>query len=341
MSTIRDVARAAGVSVASASRALNGHSNVTPAMREKVQRAAQELRYVPHSGARSLTRRKTDTIGVILPDLFGEFFSELVRGIDLIAHRSGLHLLLSNMRGSAYETASAVQAMRGRIDGLLFMPPNANIDELKACLDGVTPTVLLNYQDPALNLPCVTIDNYAGAYAMTQHLVEQGYQKIVHICGPAHNFDARERLRGFRDALREHAGQRNPMILPGDFTEEGGKHAADMLVSGKTGFDAVFAANDVMAVGCIAELEARGMRVPHDAAVSGFDDIPLARHIKPQLTTMQVHIDRLGSTAMLLLLRMLGGETLDASQSNVSVPSLIVRGSTGQRDAAKAPGASD
>src|SRR3990167_4638120 len=114
MATLRDVAREAGVSVATASRAINGLGNVTAPTRAAVMAAVKKLNFVPHSGARSLTRRKTDTVGVILPDLFGEFFSEIIRGIDLVAHESGMHLLLGNMHGSTHETAAAIAAMRGR-----------------------------------------------------------------------------------------------------------------------------------------------------------------------------------------------------------------------------------
>jgi len=121
MATLRDVAREAGVSVATASRAINGLGNVTAPTRAAVMAAVKKLNFVPHSGARSLTRRKTDTVGVILPDLFGEFFSEIIRGIDLVAHESGMHLLLGNMHGSTHETAAAIAAMRGRVDGLLVM----------------------------------------------------------------------------------------------------------------------------------------------------------------------------------------------------------------------------
>ena len=128
--TIRDVARRAAVSVASASRALNNHSNVTPATRDRVLAAARALDYVPHLGARSLSRGRSNTIGVVLPDLFGEFFSEIIRGIDYAAHRRGLQLLLTNMHGSAEETEAAIRAMRGRVDGLLVMSPQVDADFL-------------------------------------------------------------------------------------------------------------------------------------------------------------------------------------------------------------------
>ena len=163
MVTIRDVAREAGVSVATASRALNGKTNVTKPTREKIEAAAKALNFVPHSGARSLTNRQTDTIGVILPDLFGEFFSEIIRGIDLIAHRAGKHLLLGNMHGSAHETTSAIRAMRGRVDGMLLMPPDSTPEVLSDVLLSAIPTVLLNAGAVTGDIPFVAVDNYAGA----------------------------------------------------------------------------------------------------------------------------------------------------------------------------------
>ena len=329
MATLRDVAREAGVSVATASRAINGLENVTAPTRAAVMAAVKKLNFVPHSGARSLTRRRTDTIGVILPDLFGEFFSEIIRGIDRVAHEAGLHLLLGNMHGSAHETAAAIAAMRGRVDGLLLMPPDVAPAALADNLDPVLPTVLLNYDAGPLGLPFVAIDNYRGAHEMTAALLERGARRIVHVAGPKHNRDARERQRGFIDAMAQIAGERSPMILPGDFSEESGGEAARLLIQGQLPVDAVFAANDQMAVGLIAQLREAGLSVPQDILVAGFDDIPLARHLSPALTTMQVQIDRLGSSAMTLLLRMLRGEDLGAASTNVLAPTLVLRGTTG------------
>lgn len=329
MATLRDVAREAGVSVATASRAINGHTNVTAQTRAAVLAAVKKLNFVPHSGARSLTRRRTDTIGVILPDLFGEFFSEIIRGIDLVAHETGLHLLLGNMHGSVHETAAAIAAMRGRVDGLLLMPPDVKAERLADNLDPALPTVLLNYDASSLDLPFVAVDNYRGGYAMTEALLTRGARDIIHIAGPRHNIDARERQRGFVDAMNRIGGQAQPVVLPGDFTEEGGADAARLLIQGRMPVQAVFAANDQMAVGCIAEFAAAGMKVPGEVMVAGFDDIPLARHITPPLTTMQVQIDQLGSTAAMLLLRLLRGEALDARAATILTPTLMTRGTTG------------
>ncbi len=327
MTTIRDVARTAGVSVATASRALNGHLNVTDGVRKRVADAAAALNYIPHSGARSLTRQRSDAIGVVLPDLFGEYFSELVRGIDRVAHQAGLQLLLSNMHGSAQGTATAIRAMRGRVDGLLIMPPESDPAYLVANLPPGLPTVLINYPAGAIDVPSVAIDNYSGARAMTEALLVRGCKRIAHISGPRENRDGRERLRGFVDAMRERGGEQSPLILPGDFTEEAGAEAARLIIAGNVAVDAVFAANDMMAVGCLAVLREAGIEVPDDVAVAGFDDIPLARHTYPALSTVEVHIAEMGAAAMGLLLAQLQGD--DALPPNrLLQPALMLRGTT-------------
>ncbi|MGV2497101.1 LacI family DNA-binding transcriptional regulator [Pelagerythrobacter aerophilus] len=330
MVTIRDVAREAGVSIATVSRALNGHSNVTKATREAIEAAAKTLNFVPHSGARSLTNRQTDTIGVILPDLFGEFFSEVIRGIDKIAHGAGKHLLLGNMHGSSHETTSAIRSMRGRVDGLLLMPPDSTAELLSDHLDANMPTVLLNAQAEGRDVPFVAVDNYHGARTITEHLIARGRKRIIHIAGPKHNRDARERLRGFADAMREGLGEKHPVVLPGDFTETAGQEAARLLLAGQVPADAVFASNDVMAVGLMSVLDEAGVAVGAETLVAGFDDIPLARHVSPKLTTMQSNMAQLGSTAAMLLLRMLRGEELGSEHGVVLSPRLAERGSTGR-----------
>lgn len=335
MVTIRDVAREAGVSVASASRALNDHQNITPETRGRVQEAARRLRYIPHEGARSLTRRRSDVIGVVLPDLFGEYFSELIRGIDRVAHASGLQLLLSNMHGSPHETASAIRTMRGRVDGLLVMPPEGDGSYLHDALPPGLAAVLVNHDETHGEASAVGVDNRGGARAITEHLVDQGYRRIAHIAGPKQNRDARERQRGFADAIAATIGERAPVIVPGDFTEAGGTEAARLLIAGKVPFDAIFCANDMMALGCMSVLRDAGLAIPDDVGVAGFDDIPLAHYATPPLTTMKVHIAELGERATIALLaRMRGAD--DSPPLQILAPELVIRASTARAGASGA-----
>ena len=296
--TIRDVARQAGVSVATVSRALNGRSNVTPRTRDRVLGVVAQLRFVPSSAARSMITRRTHTVGALLPDLHGEYFSELIRGIDLAARARGLHLLVSSSHGDAVEAAAALRAMNGRVDGLLIMSPHANADFLWGNLSTDLPAVLMNTRLAGGTHPSFAVDNHAGAHAMVQHLVERGHRRIAFIAGPESNFEAQERLRGYRDAMAELLPGESEQVLQGDFTQESGFRAGSHVVALTLRPTAVFASNDMMAIGCLSALNAAGLRIPGDIALAGFDDIPISRYVNPPLTTVRARIAELGGLAL-------------------------------------------
>lgn len=266
--TIKDVAREARVSVATVSRALNGHENVAEPVRQLVLEVAARLRYTPHAAARSLSSRRTNTVGVVLPDLYGEFFSELMRGIDNVARSRRQHLLVSSYHGDQEQQGAALRAMRGRVDGLLVLSPYAEspgflTDNLPQSL----PTVLINTYLPGQDHPVLSIDDHAGAMAMTRHLLDAGHRRIAFISGPDLNFDARERLRGFRDALVAFGSGAEGIELPGDFDEASGHRAGQELLAAGALPDAVFAANDMMALGCLYAFTQAGVRVPDRKSV--------------------------------------------------------------------------
>lgn len=323
--TIRDVARRASVSVASASRALNDHVNVTAGTRARVLEAAKALDYVPHLGARSLSRGRSNTIGVVLPDLFGEFFSEIIRGIDYAAHRRGLQLLLTNMHGNAEETEAAIRAMRGRVDGLLVMSPQADAGLLDRALPKGLPAIVMNAAADGSH-PTIAIDNLAGARAAVAHLVAQGCRRIAHIAGPRGNADADARRAGFAEATGG-----GGIVIAGDFSEDAGIAAAHRVLADHRDIDGVFAANDMMAVACMATLAQGGMYAPRDVAIIGFDGVPIARYVTPALSTMALNLAELGERAVERLIAI--GETPDAAPATeMLVPQLVVRASS-RRDA--------
>ncbi|TDK19941.1 LacI family transcriptional regulator [Luteimonas aestuarii] len=327
--TIKDVARRANVSVATVSRALNGHQNVAEEVRKRVVSVANELRYSPHHAARSLSSRRTNTVGVVLPDLYGEFFSELMRGIDQVARERGLHLLVSSYHGNPEEQGNALRAMRGRVDGLLLMSPFVGTEDfISENLAPAMPLVLMNTRLAAGDRATFCVDGYAGARAMVGHLADAGHARIAFITGPADNFDASERLRGYRDAMADLLPDAEPWVLPGDFDEASGHRAGQALLSAAQRPDAVFAANDMMALGCLFALSQAGVRVPADIALAGFDDIPLARYVHPALTTMRVEIADLGARAIRALLEQVGDGAQDPRTHVPLVPKLVVRDST-------------
>ncbi|PNS08218.1 LacI family DNA-binding transcriptional regulator [Solilutibacter silvestris] len=322
--TIKDIAVLAKVSVATVSRALNGQDSVTEEARAKVLAAAAELRYQPHHAARSLSSRRTHTVGVVLPDFEGEFFSELIHGIEREARLQGHQLLVSCSHTDPDLQRQVLQAMRGRVDGLLIMSPqvDSGAQLLENLFPGI-PTVLINSHLPACaELPTVNVDNHAGARAIVEHLLECGYRRIAFIAGPEDNFEARERLRAYVDALRELSPSLTPWVLPGDFTVTRGHEAGEFLAGLAERPDAVFAANDQMALGCLFALARKGVHVPDDIALAGFDDIPLAACTWPRLTTAGTDIVELGARAVRRLL------AADGAHAELVTPKLIVREST-------------
>ena len=325
--TIKDVAKAARVSVATVSRALSGSDKVTDDTRRRVGAVASKLGYVPHEAARSLSNRRTQCIGAVLPDLHGEFFSELIRGIDRAARAHGLHLLLSSSHGDAAELAAALRAMRGRVDGLLVMSSYADNEVLDKNLQPTLPAVLMNSGEGGERYSALLVDNFGGAAAMVRHLAGRGHHRIAMIAGPEDNFDARERLAGYTQALHELKPGAQAQILRGDFTEESGYKAGRRLVSMSERPEAIFAANDMMAIGCIFALTEAGIRVPDEIAVAGFDDIPIARYVSPALTTVRVRIAELGELALERLVLAIAERGQDRHSVQVVRTELVVRSS--------------
>jgi LacI family transcriptional regulator len=325
--TIRDVARRAQVSVASASRALNGHRSVTPAMRQRVLDAAGALDYVPHLGARSLSTRRTNMIGIVLPGLFDAVSAELVRGIDRAAHRHGLHLLLATLQTDFETSLAMVRALRGRVDGLLVMDSRLDAAILESHLPDSVPAVVIGDRCPSRGCATIRIDNCGGARIAVEHLVARGARRIAHIAGPAGDSDAAAREQGFREAVAALLGDTAPMIFRGDFGEESGA-AAGRAFAERAEIDAIFAANDLMAIGCLASLNAAGIAVPDRVAVIGFDNLPVARYVSPALSTMSLDLDVLGERAVdHLVASIMRGEADPIAREPV-VPGLIVRRSS-------------
>jgi len=323
--TIRDVARAANVSVATVSRALNRGETVSMPTRVRVLDAAGALDYVPHSGARSLSTSRTDTIGVLLPDLHGEFFSELIRGIDQATRAHKLHLLLSHSHGDPQEAMAVLKAMRSRVDAMLVMSPYADGALLSGALNGAVPLVLMGGGGDAGAHPSFAIDNRAGAVAITSHLLDAGYRRIGFIAGPADNIEAGQRLSGYRAALaaRSIAFEQ---IVQGDFGERSGFAGAGLLLAAGPP-DAIFAANDMMAIGALEALRGAGLNVPGDVALAGFDDIPVARFLDPPLTTAGVPIAEIGRRAVECCIAMVADAT--GGPGHIFTPELVVRASSG------------
>lgn len=303
MATIKDVAREAGVSVATVSRVFNDSDLVSEDTRRTVREVAARLNYWPHGVARSLITSRTHALGVLLPDIYGEFFSEIIRGIDLAARRAGLHLLVSSSHADAEELVAAMRSMRGRIDGLIVMAPDVEEPVATQVCGGHFPVVLIDPGFAADECDTISIANRDGAYAVVRHLLALGHRRVATVTGPVRNIDVRERLAGYRDALRDGGAESGPGLeIAGDFTEASGYRAAERLWAMAPQPTAVFVHNDYMAAGMLGGLSDAGVRVPEQIAVAGFDDIAMARYLNPSLTTVRVDMLELGERAVTRLL---------------------------------------
>jgi LacI family transcriptional regulator len=305
--------------VATVSRVLNGKELVREETSAQVLEAARTLRYVPNLAARALSIRRSQTIGVVLPEVHGEFFSEVIRGIDIPARREGYHILVSGSHSDIGELMDVVDAMRGRVDGLVIMAPDVDV----TTLGNHVPLVLLNSSDDSHD--AITIDNYGGAKSMMRHLASLGHERIAFVTGPKNNADARERLRGYRQSMK---GLKR-IEIAGDFTEEAGQEAGKQILALDPMPTAIFAANDSMAIGALGALSEAGRSVPDDITVVGFDDIPIARYVTPPLTTIGVDIAEVGRRAFAVLLDAIGRPRARAPRCEKVGTTLVVRKSCG------------
>ncbi len=327
--TIREVARATGLSVATISRVLNGLGPVREETRRKVLEEAERLQWVPHGAARALNTKKTKNLGVLLPDMHGEFFSEVIREIDLAARRHDYHVLVSSSHSDPAEMQAVLRALHGRVDGVIVMWPSSAAPRLGKQLLARMPAVLLNGVSRD-RIDSLAIDNHGGAVAMMRHLVALGHRRIAFLEGPAGNYDADERLRGYRDVVRAARCERRPeWEIEGDFSEESGFRAGEAFRALRSLPSAVFAANDAMAMGFLSAVQAEGLRVPGDLALAGFDDIPMSRYAAPPLTSVRVPIGALGARAVERLLASLESASPRPPRHETFPTELIVRVSCG------------
>lgn len=335
MATIRDVAREAGVSIATVSRVFNQAALVGEGTAAHVREVAARMDYWPNSAARSLITNRTHAIGVLLPDLYGEFFSEVIRGIDLAARGEKYQVLVSSFHGSADLIVSAVRALRGRIDGLIVMVPNAETHAAIQEFAGRFPVVMLRPGGLAGGSGSLAIANYDGARAAVQHLVELGHRSIGMLRGPIGNLDSDERVRGYREALRDAGLEWSTQLeVCGDFSESAGFQSAADFARMQPRPSAVFCANDYMAIGLLSALREAGVDVPAEMAIVGFDDIAISQYLTPPLTTVRVDACVLGEKALKMLLPLARTRRAAEGEQEVLATQLVVRRSCGTSAAA-------
>jgi LacI family transcriptional regulator len=312
--TQADVARLAAVSQPVVSYVLSGdpQAPVAEETRRRVLAAIADLGYVPNHSARSLRRRRTFTIAGVIPDITNPFYPAFERGIQDVAEAAGYDLITYNTDGEIERERKFLRsALEGRVDGVVITPFHVPLRECAALVAaGVAVVALTTELPPADTAPLdtIAIDCVAAARTAVDYLIARGHSRIGMVAGEAGTPPREDRVRGYTLALREHGLLFDRMMVRGaDFTERGGYDATQELLRLAERPTAIFAANDLMAMGAMAALREAGLRAPDDIAIVGFDDIPAARLVDPPLTTIAQYPERLGARAAQLLL-----ERLDA-----------------------------
>jgi DNA-binding LacI/PurR family transcriptional regulator len=322
--SIYDVAKQAGVSHMTVSRVLNGHPNIRESTRERVLQAIDEMNYTRSSIARALATRRAMRIGVLVDSPVQWGPNSTLRAIESAARDAGYAISafsISDDEESQIDTG-VVELVTQGVDALCVIAPRASsLDMLRQQSTGL-PTLVIK-AEPDAEMHTAAVDQRAGAMAAVMHLIELGHRSIVHLSGPLDWYDARAREQGWRDALAD-AGLTIAPPVVGDWTSDYG------YSFGKT-YDfadatAVFAANDQMALGLVHGLSERGLSVPGDISVVGFDDLPDARHFLPPLTTVRQDFTALGALALQIIIAAIEGE--DIAEHDIIEPRLIVRGSS-------------
>lgn len=332
MITIRDVARQAGVSVATVSRVLNNSALVSPETRDAVMSAVSALGYRPNANAQALATQASDTIGVVVMDVSDAFFGALVKAVDIVAQQNQKYLLIGNSYHEAEKERNAIEVLiRQRCSALIVHSKALSDSELSEFLQHIPGMVLINRLVPGFAHRCVCLDNISGAQMATKMLLNHGHQRIGYL-GSSHSIEDDDmRKEGWLRALQE-----QDIVPPESWVGvgtpdlQGGEAAMVELLGRNSGLTAVFAYNDSMAAGALTALKDNGIAVPQNLSLIAFDDIPLARYTDPQLTTVRYPIASMAKLATELALLGAAGK-LDRNATHCFMPTLVRRHSVAQR----------
>jgi DNA-binding LacI/PurR family transcriptional regulator len=304
VTTIKDVAHAAGVAASTVSRYLNGQLKVSPATEAKVLEAVAELGYVPNAAGRNLAHRRSGVIGFVVPEISNPYFGTIADHVVEAVEQHGRLVLLCSHRSQSVKQSSYIDLLAtGAIDGMLYLGSFRSNERLAVAISDGLPVVVVD--EPIAGLPpvhTVVMDDYAGGYQATSYLVALGHRRIAFVSGPDELGSVQERLRGYCDALRNAGIDPGGQVrLSGQFTEQFGMSALPHLLAAVESPTAAFVASDYIALGVLSAAEAHGIRVPDDLSIVGFDDIRFSQYVRPRLTTIRSPVDRLAQTGVELL----------------------------------------
>ena len=335
MTTIRDVARTAGVAASTVSRCLSGQLKVSPATEAKVLAAVAELGYVPNAVGRNLARRRSGVIGFVVPEISNPYFGTIADYVVEAVERHGRQVLLCSHRSQPVKQSSYIDLLgTGAIDGMLYLGSFRSNERLAVAISDGLPVVVVD--EPIAGLPpvsTVVMDDYAGGYQAASYLVALGHRRIAFVSGPAELGSVQERFRGYRDALAKGGlGADGQVRLSGQFTEQFGMSALPHLLAAPKPPTAALVASDYIALGVLSAAEAHGIRVPGDFSIVGFDDIRFAQYVRPRLTTIRSPVDRLAQIGVELLFERLADPRAPVQTQVLPVELVIRESATAPRE---------
>ncbi|MEX1056683.1 MAG: LacI family DNA-binding transcriptional regulator [Natronospirillum sp.] len=329
MATIKQVAERARVSQATVSRVMNGSARVSQATRERVDKAMEDLGYTPNAFAQSLASNRSNSVGLVVSELSGPYYGQLMTGLENTLRSANKHLLIASGHGDESCERDAVEFLLSRRCDALVLHTERLSDQYLIELAARVPAVFINRHVAALPDQSISLNNEAGGFQATQHLISLGHRRIACITGPMWKPDAAARLEGYRRALQGIGiAYDEQMVVEGSFSETGGREAIERLLGRKRSFTALVAGDDDIAIGALTGLRARGHRVPEDIALVGFDDAPYARYVSPPLSSVYLPIGEMATMAGKQVLKRVYHKP--AELRNRFEPELVVRASSGQ-----------
>ncbi|MCG9700288.1 substrate-binding domain-containing protein [Vibrio natriegens] len=328
MATIKDVAKEAGVSVATVSRVINKSPKASQNSIDAVTQAMSKLGYRPNAAARALVSQSTNTIGVLVGDVSDPFFGTLVKSVDNVARENGKHILIGNGYHNADDERRALDLLaNSRCDALVIHAKGLSDEELIAYAKEVKGLVLINRHIPELAERCISLDNRKGAFLATEYLIRHGHRKIACIASSHDIEDTDERLQGYQSALKEHGIELSKSYVEyGEPNSDGGEVAMTNLLTKSLEITGVVAYNDYMAAGALATLDQNGIDVPQQVSMVGFDDGLIARFVHPGLTTIRYPIEMMAERATRLALALSRNEKVE-DETIIFSPTLVRRDS--------------
>lgn len=333
MVTIKEIAKKAGVSVGTVSKVLNYDETVSEINKNKVIRTIKELNYRPNRIARSLSKGRTKNVGFIIPDIANPFFPELVRGASDVLISEGYYVFLcSSDNDPAKEDLYIDDLISMWIDGIIIAPSDTENRDISIFNKVISPFVVVDREIKELDVDLVIINNKKGSYSAVNYLIDNGHKKIVVLTGPKHTKTAQNRFIGWKKAMEENNLFREEFSFWGNFSIDSGYEMMKKVFDSLGLVDAVFACNDLIALGAMQAIEEKKYKIPDDISIVGFDDIYLSRFLKPPLTTVKQPICEMGKMAAEILLDRINGSKSSSPKKVVVEGKLIIRDSVGRRN---------